>query len=117
MLIDAAASLDRLVTLTAPGAAVAPVVDELASVAATIRAELPALAQARTSAALVDELGRIANSAGQLHDSLAELARDDGMTTFDPVFSADDPAWDDWFTRSATIVRDAVQASRSTMSV
>jgi hypothetical protein len=119
MLIHAATLLDQLVTLTAPAAQVAPVVESLASVASTIRAELPALEQARTSAAMLDDLQRIANSAGQLHDSLDELMRVDGMQTFDPAFAADDAAWDDWFTRSAEIVRAAAagQPITSTASV
>ena len=117
MLIDAAASLDRLVLLTGPGKPVAPVVAELESVAGTIRAQLPAVEQARAGAAFVDDLARIANAAGQLGDSLQELADVDGMTDFDAAFAADDPGWDSWFASSAQLVRDAGQAIRSTASV
>jgi hypothetical protein len=107
MLITAASRLDQLVQLTAPGAPVAPVVAALDEVQSIVRDSLPALEQARASASLVDGLRRIANSAGQLHDSLAELATVDGMTTFDPAFAADDASWDTWFRESATVVRAA----------
>lgn len=107
MLLPAAASLDRLVTLTAPGAPVAPVIDELDAVNRLVQSALPALEQARVGAALVDQLDRIRNSAGTLRDSLRELVELDGMTTFDPAFAADDPAWDAWFVQSAQLVRDA----------
>lgn len=118
MLIDAATSLDRLVAMTAPGAPVAPVVEELHAVAATIRSQLPALEQARTGASTLEALGRIANSAGQLGDSLDELVRVDQMTTFDAAFAADDAQWDDWFVRAASSVRDAAgQPMRSASSV
>ncbi|MCB0879886.1 MAG: hypothetical protein KDC46_13010 [Thermoleophilia bacterium] len=117
MLIDAARTLDHLVTMTAPGAPVAPVVDALGEVARTIRAELPGVEQSRAGAAFVDELARVANSAGKLGESLQELASTDGMTTFDPAFAADDASWDDWFTHAAASVRDAAQATSSTRSV
>lgn len=109
MLIDAARMLDHLVMITAPAAQVAPVVDALARVATTIREQLPALEQARTSAKLLDEVHRIANSAEQLRSSLVELMRVDGMTTFDAAFAADEPAWDAWFTRSAELLRSVAQ--------
>ncbi len=117
MLIHAAATLDQLVAMTAPGAPVAPVVESLQSVASELRADLPAVEQARAGAAFVDDLARIANAAGQLGDSLHELASVDGMTEFDAAFAADDAQWDDWFARSAQLVRDAAQATASTASV
>lgn len=110
MLIAAASTLDRLVTLTAPGAAVAPVVAALADVETHVEDALPALRQSRVGAALVDELDRIRNSAGMLRDSLAELQSVDSMTTFDAAFSADDASWDAWFAQSAQLIRDAVAA-------
>lgn len=107
MLITAASTLDRLVTLTAPGAPVAPVVTALGEVETEVRAALPALEAARGGATLADQLARIRNSAGTLRESLEELQSVDRMTTFDPAFAADDPSWDTWFTQSAQLVRDA----------
>lgn len=107
MLLPTAATLDRLVTLTAPGAPVAPVVQALGDVEAQVRDALPALRQSRAGAGLVDQLDRIRNSAGMLRDSLAELQAVDGMKTFDAAFAADDASWDAWFTQSAQLVREA----------
>jgi hypothetical protein len=109
MLIDAARTLDSLVTMTAPGASVPPVAAALQDVSTTIRAELPALRRAGLGASSVDGLERIANSTGQLHDSLDELVRVDGMATFDPAFAQDDHEWDAWFASSAQVVREAAQ--------
>ena len=109
MLITTASTLDRLVTLTAPGAAVAPVVAALGEVEVQVRDALPALEAMRGGVGLVDQLARIRNSAGMLRDSLSELQSVDGMTTFDPAFAADDASWDAWFTKSAQLVRDAAK--------
>ncbi|MCW2924532.1 MAG: hypothetical protein JWM98_1936, partial [Thermoleophilia bacterium] len=59
---------------------------------------------------LLGEMDRITGAARTLHDSLAELAATDGMTTFDPAFASDDASWDEWFTASAALVRTAEQA-------
>lgn len=107
MLIPAATTLDRLVTLTAPGAPVAPVVTALNDVRTALDAGRPALEQARASAWLIGEIDRIRGAASTLRDSLHELAQVDGMTHFDPAFAADDPGWDAWFTQSAELVRQA----------
>ena len=107
MLITTASTLDRLVTLTAPGAPVAPVIAALGDVEAQVRDALPALEAAPGGVRLVDQLDRIRNSAGMLRDSLAELQAVDGMTTFDAAFAADDASWDAWFSQSAQLVRDA----------
>lgn len=107
MLITTAATLDRLVTLTAPGAPVAPVVAALGDVEAHVRDSLPVLGAARGGSGFVDQLDRIRNSAGVLRESLAKLQSAEGMTTFDAAFAADDASWDAWFTQSAQLVRDA----------
>ncbi len=107
MLITTASTLDRLVTLTAPGAPVAPVVAALGEVETQVRDALPALEASRGGGGLVDQLDRIRNSAGMLRQSLAELQAVDGMANFDAAFAADDASWDAWFTRSAQLVRDA----------
>ncbi len=107
MLITTASTLDRLVTLTAPGAPVAPVVAALGEVESQVRDALPALEASRGGFGLVDQLDRIRNSAGMLRESLADLESVDGMTTFDAAFEADDASWDAWFTQSAQLVRDA----------
>lgn len=107
MLIHAASSLQSLVALTAPGAPVAPVVVALGQVRDSLLESLPALRQSRAGAVLVDQVDRTRNSADQLHHSLAELVRTEGMTTFDASFAADDPSWDAWFTESAQILSDA----------
>ncbi len=67
----------------------------------------PALVQAKASAWLLDELGRVGGSAMSLHDALAELVQRDGMSTFDAAYAADDASWDAWFTESAELVRRA----------
>lgn len=125
MLISTATTLDRLMTLTAPGAPVAPVVAALGEVESQLRDAVPALEASRGGSGLADQLDRIRNSAGMLRESLAELQAVDGMTTFDAAFSADDAGWDAWFTQSAQLVRDAAamlgacsaQPMRSTKSV
>ncbi len=109
-LATAASSLDRLVSLTAPGAQVAPVVEELRTVEQSLRDALPGLRQSRTGASLVDQLDRVRNSAGTLRESLEELMTRDGMTSFDPAFTSDDASWDTWFTHSAQLVRDAASS-------
>jgi hypothetical protein len=103
----AAASLDRLVALTAPGAAVAPVIEELATVDRELQAARPALEQARASAYTLGQLDRVQGMATQLGSALAQLVREDGMTTFDPAFAADDAEWDATFREHAEIVRRA----------
>ncbi|MCW2925080.1 MAG: hypothetical protein JWM98_2484, partial [Thermoleophilia bacterium] len=90
MRISPADTFDRLVQLTAPGAPVAPVVAALADAAGEVVALRPALEQAHASAYLLGEMDRITGAARTLHDSLAELAATDGMTTFDPAFASDD---------------------------
>ncbi len=107
MLAPAASTLDRLVSLTAPNAPVAPVVAALADVESQVREALPSLRALPAGGALADQLDRIRNSAGTLRTSLAELSAVDGMTAFDQAFAADDASWDAWFTQSAQLVRDA----------
>lgn len=107
MLIDVARSLHRLVSLTAPGAEVRPVVELLASVADDLGASRPALVHAAASEWLLGEVDRIAGAARTLHDSLDELELRDGMTTFDAAFAADDASWDAWFAEAADLVRRA----------
>ncbi|MCW2962041.1 MAG: hypothetical protein JWM90_2428 [Thermoleophilia bacterium] len=107
MQITAATSFDKLITLTAPGAAVAPVVAELDSAAASLRAARPVFAQAQVSAQLLGELDRIQGAAATLRNALHELEHRDGMTVFDAAQSADDVHWDAWFTRSAELIRSA----------
>ena len=107
MLLPAASSLDRLVTLTAPGAPVAPVIAELATVARELDDARPALEQARASAYTLGQVDRVHGMATQLGSSLEQLVREDGMTTFDPAFATDDPEWDATFREHAAIVRQA----------
>jgi hypothetical protein len=107
MLLPVAATLDRLVTLTAPGAPVAPVIAALDEVAAGVAVAHPALEQAKASAWLLGQMDRVQGMATQLAGALRELAANDGMTTFDPAFAADDAAWDANFREHAELVRRA----------
>lgn len=107
MLLPAAASLDRLVTLTAPGAPVAPVIAELQALARELDDARPVLERAAASPYTLGELARVEGMANQLGSALAQLVREDGMTTFDPSFASDDPEWDATFREHATIVRRA----------
>lgn len=116
MLLPVAATLDRLVTLTAPGAPVAPVIAALDEVAAGIAADRPALVQARASASLLAQVDRVQAMAVQLGGALRELVRTDGMTTFDPAFAADDAGWDANFREHAAIVRRAASAQAPIVS-
>jgi hypothetical protein len=59
MLLPVAATLDRLVVLTAPGAPVAPVIAALGEVAAGLAADRPALEQAHASAWLLGQVDRV----------------------------------------------------------
>lgn len=107
MLLPAASSLDRLVTLTAPGAPVAPVIAELGSVARELEQARPALEQASASAWMLGQVDRVHGMATQLGGALSQLVREDGMTSFDPAFAADDAEWDATFREHAELVRSA----------
>ena len=104
MLITAAATLDRLVPLTAPGASVAPVVIALDEIGRELGSARPALEQAKASTWLLGQVDRVRGGTGTLRDALQELTARDGMTTFDASFAADDASWDSTFAEYAEIV-------------
>lgn len=107
MQITAVESFRQLVQLTAPGAPVAPVIAELDSAVRSIVRATPELTQAHASAQLLDDLDRIRGSAATLRNTLQELVTNDGMSTFDAAFAADDPDWDAKFSGWATALAAA----------
>lgn len=90
----AIADFRALVTLTRVGAPLAPVIATLDHAVQSLKAARPLLEQAHAAAALLDAVDRAQGGAATLRNALAELQANDGMTTFDHAFAADDPSWD-----------------------
>lgn len=111
MQIPAAQSFRQLVSLTAPGAPVAPVIAQLDAAVQSLKAVRPALEQAHASAQLLDDVDHIQGSAATLRNALFDLQTNDGMVTFDAAFAADDADWDAKFTSWATTLEHGAGAT------